>query len=112
MLVCRDRKLALNTLAQEGQVDVVLSDDGLQHYGMPRDVELIMTEGVRIEMELDASCFEVPQYPYPDEQALMESLFEADRAISSWPHGIRSHGAGGERVEREYCTPLAHGVAG
>ena len=50
--------------------------------GMPADVEAIMTEGVRIDVDADAASFEVPQYPYPDEESLMESLFEADRALS------------------------------
>ena len=49
---------------------------------MPADVELIMTEGVRIEMNADAACFEVPQYPYPDDESLLESLLEADRALT------------------------------
>ena len=49
--------------------------------GMPADVEAIMTEGVRIDMDADRSCFEVPQYPYPDEESLLESLMEADRAL-------------------------------
>jgi tetraacyldisaccharide 4'-kinase len=44
VLVCRDRKMALNSLAKQGQVDVVLSDDGLQHYGMPRDVEIAVLD--------------------------------------------------------------------
>ena len=47
VLVGRDRKMALNTLAQGGQVDVVLSDDGLQHYGMPRDVEIVVLDAER-----------------------------------------------------------------
>lgn len=47
VLVCRDRKMALNTLAQSGQVDVVLSDDGLQHYGMSRDVEIVVLDAER-----------------------------------------------------------------
>ena len=50
--------------------------------GMPADVESIMTEGVIIEMDADASCFEVPQYPYPDAQSLLESMIEADRALA------------------------------
>ena len=50
--------------------------------GLPADVESIMSEGVRIEVDADSSAFEVPQYPYPDEQSMMESLFEADRALS------------------------------
>ena len=50
--------------------------------GMPADVEAIMTEGVKIDMDVDVTCFEVPQYPYPDAQSLLESLLEADRALA------------------------------
>ena len=50
--------------------------------GLPADVESIMCEGVRIDMDADSSCFEVPQYPFPDSKALTESLFEADRALT------------------------------
>ena len=50
--------------------------------GMPADVEAIMTEGVRIEMDADSSCFEQPQYPFPDGESMLESLLEADRALA------------------------------
>ena len=50
--------------------------------GLPADVEAIMTEGVRIEMDADRACFEVPQYPFPNDQSLMESVMEADRALA------------------------------
>ena len=49
--------------------------------GMPDDVVKIMTEGVRIEMDVDACCFEQPQYPFPDGPSMLESLIEADRAL-------------------------------
>ena len=49
--------------------------------GLPADVEAIMSEGVRIDMDADSSCFEQPQYPFPDDQSMMESLLEADRAL-------------------------------
>ena len=49
---------------------------------MPADVERIMTEGVMIDMDADHGAFEIAQYPYPDDQALMESLIEADRALA------------------------------
>ena len=39
VVVCADRKRALDVLVDQGTVDVVLSDDGLQHYPMPRDIE-------------------------------------------------------------------------
>ena len=50
--------------------------------GLPADVEEIMTGGVKIDMDLDASCFQVPQYPFPDDQAMLEGIMEADRALS------------------------------
>ncbi len=40
VVVGRDRGAALRVLAASGDCDVVLSDDGLQHEGLPRDVEL------------------------------------------------------------------------
>lgn len=49
---------------------------------VPADVKEIMTEGVRISMDADSSCFQTPQYPFPDDQALMESIMEADRALT------------------------------
>jgi tetraacyldisaccharide 4'-kinase len=40
VVVGRDRGAALRLLAAGGECDVVLSDDGLQHAGLPRDLEL------------------------------------------------------------------------
>jgi hypothetical protein len=37
----------LEALVGEGAVDVVLSDDGLQHYPMPRDIELLVLDAER-----------------------------------------------------------------
>ena len=47
VVVCADRKRALDTLVEQGTVDVVLSDDGLQHYPMPRDIELLVLDAER-----------------------------------------------------------------
>ena len=47
VVVCADRKRALDTLVDQGAVDVVLSDDGLQHYLMPRDIELLVLDAER-----------------------------------------------------------------
>ena len=47
VVVCADRKRALDTLVDQGAVDVVLSDDGLQHYPMPRDIELLVLDAER-----------------------------------------------------------------
>jgi len=45
--VCRDRVAAIEALLADGRVDVVISDDGMQHYRMPRDIEIAMIDGAR-----------------------------------------------------------------
>ena len=42
--VCRDRAAAVAALAKSGEVDVVFSDDGLQHYRMGRDAEIVVVD--------------------------------------------------------------------
>ncbi|CAG0911447.1 unnamed protein product, partial [Cyprideis torosa] len=46
--VCADRRKAIQSLVNESPlVDVIISDDGLQHYAMPRDIEIAMIDGDR-----------------------------------------------------------------
>jgi tetraacyldisaccharide 4'-kinase len=45
VVVDPDRARAVATL--EGRCDVILSDDGLQHYAMPRDIEIVVVDAVR-----------------------------------------------------------------
>ena len=47
VVVCADRKRAVEALVGDGAVDVVLSDDGLQHYPMARDIELLVIDATR-----------------------------------------------------------------
>ena len=47
VVVCRDRAEALEWLVREHPVDVVLSDDGLQHYGLMRDLEIAVVDAER-----------------------------------------------------------------
>ena len=42
-----DRRRGLEALAAQGNCDVVISDDGLQHYRLWRDVEVVMVDGAR-----------------------------------------------------------------
>jgi tetraacyldisaccharide 4'-kinase len=46
MVVGADRINAARLLLQQG-VDVIISDDGLQHYKLPRDIELVIIDGAR-----------------------------------------------------------------
>ena len=47
VVVGRDRRQALDMLLQHNAIDIVLSDDGLQHYQLPRDLEIVVLDGQR-----------------------------------------------------------------
>ncbi len=42
-----DRPRAIRTMLAQQTIDVIISDDGLQHLAMQRDIEIIMVDGVR-----------------------------------------------------------------
>jgi tetraacyldisaccharide 4'-kinase len=42
-----DRTAAVDYLLNQTDVDVILSDDGLQHYKMARDLEIVLVDGLR-----------------------------------------------------------------
>ncbi|HVK55655.1 MAG TPA: tetraacyldisaccharide 4'-kinase, partial [Burkholderiales bacterium] len=46
VFVCPDRGLAARAmLARRPEVNVIVADDGLQHYGLPRDIEIAVVDG-------------------------------------------------------------------
>lgn len=45
--VCADRVAGAQRLIAEANVDVIVCDDGLQHYRLERDVEVAVVDGVR-----------------------------------------------------------------
>jgi tetraacyldisaccharide 4'-kinase len=47
VVVAPDRHLAVKHLVQNTSVELIISDDGLQHYNMARDIELVMLDGQR-----------------------------------------------------------------
>lgn len=47
VVVCPDRVAAAEYLLAHTQVDIIVSDDGLQHYRLARDVEIILIDGSR-----------------------------------------------------------------
>ena len=47
MAVAPDRVAAANALIEHSDCDVILSDDGLQHYALQRDIEIAVIDGVR-----------------------------------------------------------------
>jgi tetraacyldisaccharide 4'-kinase len=48
VFICRNRRAAGQALlARHPDVDVIISDDGLQHYGLARDMEIVVIDGER-----------------------------------------------------------------
>ncbi len=47
MVVAPNRVAAVTTLLQDYDCDIVISDDGLQHYAMGRDIEIVIVDGQR-----------------------------------------------------------------
>ena len=47
VVVCRDRVRAVRHLLRQHDVNVVVSDDGLQHHALARDVEIVVIDGDR-----------------------------------------------------------------
>lgn len=47
VLVCRDRSRAVQVLSQQKGCNIILSDDGLQHYAMHRDIEIAVYDARR-----------------------------------------------------------------
>ena len=45
--IARRRPAALELLERSREVDVVIADDGLQHYALPRDLEVLVIDGRR-----------------------------------------------------------------
>lgn len=48
MVIGANRSLAVSQLISESEVDVVISDDGLQHYAMDRQYEILMVDAKRL----------------------------------------------------------------
>lgn len=47
LVVAPDRLAAARCLLEKHPVDVIVSDDGLQHYKLPRDLEICLVDGAR-----------------------------------------------------------------
>ena len=47
VVVCPDRVAAAQYLLQHNRCDIIISDDGLQHYRLARDAEVILIDGSR-----------------------------------------------------------------
>ena len=47
LVICQNRVAAIHALLKDKRVDLVISDDGMQHYAMSRDIEILMLDAKR-----------------------------------------------------------------
>lgn len=47
IVVCRNRSFAASTLLKQTQCNIIISDDGLQHYRLGRHIEIAMVDNTR-----------------------------------------------------------------
>ena len=47
MVVAPDRVAAAQLLLQQSDCNIIIADDGLQHYALGRDIEIVIVDGVR-----------------------------------------------------------------
>lgn len=84
--VGRDRSAALRALhARHPEVDVVVSDDGLQHHRLARDVQVIVFDerGAGNGLCLPAGPLREPLGGHPPARSLV--LYNARQASTPWP---------------------------
>ena len=107
VVVCADRKRALDTLVDQGTVDVVLSDDGLQHYPMPRDIELLVLDaerGLGNGRLLPAGPLREPASRLGSVDVVLErNSSDSDRSFNYQPSGAL-HLASGRQVTWSECV--------
>ena len=107
VVVCTDRKRALDVLVDQGAVDVVLSDDGLQHYPMPRDIELLVLDaerGLGNGRLLPAGPLREPASRLTNVDVVLErNSCDPDRGFSYQPSGAL-HLASGRQVRWSECV--------
>ena len=107
VVVCADRKRALDTLVDQGAVDVVLSDDGLQHYPMPRDIELLVLDaerGLGNGRLLPAGPLREPASRLASVDVILErNSDDPDRSFTYQPSGAL-HLASGRQVTWSTCV--------
>ena len=96
--VCRDRRSAVECLISKHDLDVILSDDGMQHYQMPRSFEIAIVDGSRglgngrlLPM---GPLREPPSRLREVDFVLERNSEDAERRVSYRPTGFRHHTTG------------------
>lgn len=88
MAVAPDRVAAANALLKHADCDVIIADDGLQHYALARDVEIAVIDGVR---RYGNGCF-LPAGPLREPRSRLQ---EVDFVVAQ---GIAGQGEWGMKL--------------
>jgi tetraacyldisaccharide 4'-kinase len=98
VVVCRDRLRAAEYLISHYDIDVILSDDGMQHYRLPRNLEIAIVDGSRglgngrlLPM---GPLREPPSRLSEVHFVLTRNSEDAQRRVSYRPKGFRQHTTG------------------
>ena len=98
VVVCRDRRRAAERLISKHDLDVILSDDGLQHYQLPRTFEIAIVDGSRglgNGRLLPMGPLREPPSRLSEVDFVLERNSEdAQRRVSYQPTGFRHHATG------------------
>jgi tetraacyldisaccharide 4'-kinase len=110
MMVCTSRAAAARELLNQTDCNIVISDDGLQHYGLARDVEIVMVDG---ERRFGNGCL-LPAGPLRESIARLE---EVDLVVVNGGKAneltmqLELSGLRSMRGERELTDKTVHAVA-
>ncbi len=88
MVIGPNRQAAIEALLQQADIDIVISDDGLQHLAMQRDIELCVIDNTSLQN--NAQLF--PAGPYREPKTRLTSV---DLIVE---HGASADGVVGNRV--------------
>jgi tetraacyldisaccharide 4'-kinase len=121
VVVDSDRRAAARALLSWAGVDIIVADDGLQHYALSRDVEICVVDGVRglgngamlpagplrepvnRLMEVDLVVVNGGHWQ-GDAQRLLRMQLDSDRAVLV--------GGGASRPLRDFAGQTVHALAG
>jgi len=70
VMVSKKRAVGVQQLIQHNKVNVIICDDGLQHYGLQRDIEIAVIDGVR----MFGNGYSLPMGPLREPETRLESV--------------------------------------
>jgi len=118
VVIARERVAAGQLLWQSGDVDLLIADDGLQHYALQRDIEVLLIDGRRRLGNgrlLPAGPLREPVSRVDD--CTLQVVNGGDAAAGQWSMRLRLDAAvplagGASRPLVDFVGQSAHAVAG